>query len=40
VGIPSDHLTVIDSSVLPALPHSNPMLAIAVGARRAALRHV
>lgn len=40
VDIASDHLTVIDSSVLPALPHGNPMLAIAVGARRAALRHV
>lgn len=29
---------VIDASVLPALPHTNPMLSIAVGARRAALR--
>ncbi len=27
---------VIDASVLPALPHTNPMLSIAVGARRAA----
>lgn len=29
---------VIDASVLPALPHTNPMLSIAIGARRAALR--
>ena len=27
---------VIDASVLPALPHTNPMLSIAIGARRAA----
>ncbi len=37
VPIPSAELTVIDSSVLPALPHTNPMLAIAVGARKAVL---
>lgn len=29
---------VIDASVLPALPHTNPMLSVAIGARRAALR--
>lgn len=34
-GIPG--VRVIDSSVLPALPHTNPMLSIAVGARRAAV---
>lgn len=28
---------VIDGSVLPALPHTNPMLSIAIGARRTAL---
>ena len=27
---------VIDASVLPALPHTNPMLSVAIGARRAA----
>lgn len=36
LSIPGVH--VIDSSVLPALPHTNPMLSIAIGARRAALR--
>ena len=38
VKVRSDNLTVIDSSVLPAAPHTNPMLSIAVGARRAVLR--
>ncbi len=40
VKVPSGNLTVIDSSVLPAAPHANPMLSIAVGARRAVLRHL
>lgn len=35
-AIPGVH--VIDGSVLPALPHTNPMLSVAIGARRAALR--
>jgi len=34
LSIPGVH--VIDASVLPALPHTNPMLSIAIGARRAA----
>lgn len=29
---------VIDASVLPAMPHTNPMLSVAIGARRAAIR--
>jgi hypothetical protein len=33
-SIPGVH--VIDASVLPALPHTNPMLSVAIGARRAA----
>lgn len=37
LSIPGVH--VIDASVLPALPHTNPMMSIAIGARRAALRH-
>ena len=28
-------VTVIDGSALPALPHTNPMVSVAVGARRA-----
>ncbi len=40
VKVRSDNLTVIDSSVLPALPHANPMLSIAVGARLAVLPHL
>lgn len=30
-------ITVVDASILPALPHTNPMVSIAVGARRRAL---
>lgn len=33
----SPTIRVIDASVLPALPHTNPMVSIAVGARRATL---
>ncbi len=40
IGSVAATVTVIDASVLPALPHANPMLSIAVGARRATLAEI
>jgi hypothetical protein len=37
LGSVTSEVSVIDGSVLPALPHTNPMVSVAVGARRATL---